>query len=392
MPMLQRLRDCLAALSWRHYAFCAVALALLAVLGFRYLLAHQVPGVRPVAQSLAVPRKGAGELTARNQAQIASRTALKVSALFVEAGQVVQRGQPLLALDATELQAQARSYEAAWHAAQMAAQAALAVQMRADGVHRHAGADARRAHFLAGLGSGAIADSDLEAFASTARSTQRDLEASQAQWEAARQSTAQAEHNLQAARARLDDTTLRAPFDGMVTARQCSVGDTLSPGAACLTVVETGTLYIKGRFDESVLGDVAKGDVVTVRLKSQPGRAIRGQVERVNWMVDADTREFTADITLDSMPSVWALGERATVEIVTRPRPAVLTIPLRYLVTVATVKGVWTARDGRAEWTPLHLGLVDGMHAEVVEGLDSASVVLDPHHTSRWMRVEPRLP
>lgn len=358
----------------------------------RGLWPHEVRAAPPVQQGLMVVRKGAGELTARNEARLSSKSSLKVQTLLVEVGDHVRAGQPLLLLERQELEAQAEAQDAAWGSARLTAQAALATFTRMTAVHQQAMADARRAEQLAALGSGAISDSELDAYQLAQRSSAQDLEASRAQAEAAELAVRQVRHTLEAARVKVAEAIVRAPFDGLITARQCSVGDLLSPGTPCLTIVEPGSVYLKARFDESVLGDVRPGHSVNVRLKSQTDRAIPGKVIRVNRAVDADTREFSVDIALSSTPSDWALGERATVEIITEARTAALTVPVRNVVRRGAAQGVWLARQGRAFWVPVRLGASNDAFVEVLEGLSADSIVLEPAGVAAWMRVQPLLP
>lgn len=387
MPALHAIRNLLMQ---RHALYLAALIALTA-LGWRYLSVHRVQGIHPMAHNIVLPLKGAGELAARNEAQLASKTTLKVNALLTEVGQSVQRGQPLLVLDSTELEVQVKALEAALLAAHKSMQAARLTQLRTAAIQHQTHADARRAHELAGRGSGAISQTDLEAAALTARVSQLDSEVSQAQWQVAQQTVLQAERNLDAARIRVHEATVRAPFDGIVTDRHCSVGDTLNPGTACMTVIELGSLFVSARFDESALGEIDIGDSVSVHLKSQSLQAIGGRIERVNRAVDPDTREFTVDIAMDELPRGWALGERALITLGHWSRPVALAIPVNYLVSTRKTHGVWIARDGRAHWAPLRLGMADSQYVEIIGGLDRASVVLEPTHLSRWLRVEPLL-
>jgi len=101
----------------RHRRLWAALLATVVVMGIctalvvRYSVATAVLAVQPAPYSLRAPIKGAGELTALEQADVASKSALKVRAVLVDVGQDVKRGQPLLLLDADELSAQVRVAE-----------------------------------------------------------------------------------------------------------------------------------------------------------------------------------------------------------------------------------------------------------------------------------------
>lgn len=386
-------RERLAGL--RHRRLWTVLLAAVLLMGIgtalaaRYAVAHAVVAVQPAPHSLRVPIKGAGELTARGQAEIASKSALKVQTVLVDVGQRVKRGQPLLQLDADELLAQVRVAQAAAQAAGHTVDAARLAQARAAVLHQRAAGDAQRATALAKLGPDAISATEVDTHVAAAQSSQLDAEAGAVQVKSAQQAHAQALANLDVARERLRDATLRAPFDGLVTSRQCSAGDTAAPGVPCLTVVDPGSLRVRARFDESALAAMQVGDVASLVLKSQPHGAIQARVERQNRAVDVDTREFTVDFELEQIPAGWALGERATVEVHGRERAVPLAVPLSYVVSNGTSRGVWVAQEGRARWTALRLGARDDSLVEVQEGLAPDALVLQPQGMARALPVRP---
>src|SRR5262249_11452219 len=74
-----------------------------------------------------------------------------------------------------------------------------------------------------------------------------------------------------AARARLDEarvnlarTIIRAPVDGIVTHRQVQVGQKVAAGAALMSIVPVGQLYVDANFKEVQLGRVRVGQPVTL--------------------------------------------------------------------------------------------------------------------------------
>lgn len=366
-------------------------LALAAMLTQRYVLVHAVAAIQPGPRTLQMSVKGAGELVAREQAEIASQPSLTVDAVLVDVGSVVRRGQLLVRLDSDEAAAQVGVAEAVEQAARKAVDLARVAHHRAVVLQRRSEADAHRAVTLATRGPDAISASELDASLSAASSAELDTRSRQLEIDAAAQAHAEARANLELARARLHDTALRAPFDGLITARHCSAGDTSAPGAPCLTLVDPASLRVQARFDESALAQVRSGDQAAVMLKSQPQTPLEGLVERINRAVDIDTREFSVDLQLGSLPPAWALGERATVEVRARERLAARAIPLSHVVNNGGNRGVWVARDGRAHWTALKLGVNDGRQVEVLDGLAADEPVLRPSGMRPGLRVRAEL-
>lgn len=366
-------------------------LLLATVLVQRYLLVHPVQAIQPGPRALQMAVKGAGELVAREQAEVASQTTLAVESVLVDTGDRVRRGQPLVRLDSAELVAQVRVAEASEQAARQSVEVARLTHRRADVARRQSEADAQRALALAARGPDAIAASELDASLSNAASAELDASSSRLQIDTATQAHAEALANLALARARLGNATLRAPFDGLVTGRQCSAGDTATPGTPCLTVVNPDSLRVQARFDESALPLVREGDPVALRLKSQRQASVPGRVERILRSVDVDTREFSVDLRLQQLPAAWALGERATVEVRAQDRQAALAIPRDLVVNARSGPSVWIVREGRAQQVTLQLGIDDGRWVEVLAGLSADDTVLRPEAARSGMRVRPEL-
>lgn len=374
---------------WRG-ASAAIVL-LLVCLGWRYLLPHDVVAVRPGMRVIASGWRGAGELAARNQARFSSKTALHLKELRVDTGDLVRRGQTLAVMDATELEAQAAAADATVESARATLAASRLSYTRLQSVQQHAQAEAERSRELARLGRDAISANDLEASELSAKTAALDARVAQAQAQAAEQALRQATKDLEAARARVSDSRFVAPFAGLVTSRQCSVGDTLAPGNICLTVTELETLYVSARFDESVLSSIRVGDSARIYLKSQPSVSVHGRVDRINRNVDPDTREFTVDIAFASLPPGWAIGERATVAVSRSAAAPVLAVPRGFIAMRNGRPGVWTEHNGRAAWTAVKTGAADDGYVEIGAGLDRTAVVLAPGKVFAAQRVSPQL-
>lgn len=377
--------------SWfRLAALGLILLAMAAGLWHRFIWERPVHAAMPESRQLQRVVKGAGELVAREQLALTSKTAMAVKSVLVDVGSEVRRGQPLVLLESNELAAQLRLAQAAERAAFQGIEVARVAQQRFAVVHRRSEADAQRALRLAGLDPDAISATEVDGSTSSAKSAALDAQGSQFQAQAALHAHAEAVAQLELARTRWRDATLRAPFDGLVVKRQCSPGDVLAPGAPCLTLVNPASLHVQVRFDESALARLHLGDAVQLTLKSHPQAGLRGRIERFNRAVDTDTREFSVDVSLDPLPKTWALGERATAQVGTAMQPVKLAIPVSHVVNTPDGPTVWAAREGRAERAVLKLGLSDGHQIEVLEGLAATDAVLAPKGMRPFLRVKPQ--
>jgi len=91
-----------------------------------------------------------------------------------------------------------------------------------------------------------------------------------------------AEADVVAARARLDETVVRAPSAGVVTALDLHPGDLVAPGASIATIDEAGNPYVRIYVPQEKLGRVTVGARLDVRSDASPGVAFDGVVEQVD--------------------------------------------------------------------------------------------------------------
>ncbi len=108
------------------------------------------------------------------------------------------------------------------------------------------------------------------------------------QVETARAQVAQAEAALVQARARLADTRIESPIDGVVLRKNLEPGATATPGTPVLTLVDPQTLWLRGYIPEVELGRVRIGQSARVSVDAFPRETFEGRVTEI-----ASEAEFT---------------------------------------------------------------------------------------------------
>ena len=90
------------------------------------------------------------------------------------------------------------------------------------------------------------------------------------------------------ARIVLSYTTLTAPFDGVVNVQQAELGEVVVPGTPVVTLSDLEHVWLRAYVNESDLGRVQLGQVVSVSNDSHPGKQYEGRISFI-----ADKAEFT---------------------------------------------------------------------------------------------------
>lgn len=116
---------------------------------------------------------------------------------------------------------------------------------------------------------------------------------------------AQAKARLAAAQAQvergeldLDRTYVRAPFAGIVEDVLLEIGDYVTPGGTCVTVVDMNPMLLVGRVSEREVAKIEIGATVTGNLAD--GRRVQGPVTFVGQQADPDTRTYPVEVEIDN--------------------------------------------------------------------------------------------
>jgi HlyD family secretion protein len=187
-----------------------------------------------------------------------------------------------------------------------------------------------------------------------------------------------AQRTLEYHRARLADTMITAPFDGLVVRRHRDPGDVAVPGSPVLTLISTDELWVTAWVDETELAKVQAGQPARVVFRSAPDRSYPGQVARLGRETDRETREFIVDVRILELPDNWTVGQRAEAFIEIARKSDVTLLPASYLVWRDDVAGVFVNQAGRAAWRPVKVGLRNQEKVEVLEGLAAGDTVVVP--------------
>lgn len=355
-------------------------LAVLMIAGFVLYQMHiapvTVPGVASTRQTVVSEVMGTGTLEARISTTISPKIAGRIGQTLADQGDRVESGQLLVRLDDDELQQQVEIARANLEAAQAAIQRLNADQRRAVAVFEHAKKSHDRVQALKEKNANTQDDVDraIESLTiATAEATRAEAAISEGQ-----KGLLAAEKTLEYHRARLADTLIKAPFAGLIVARQREAGDITVPGSAVLTLISMEELWISAWVDETMMSQLAVQQPARIIFRSQPERSYPGTVVRLGKQADRETREFVVDVEVQELPGNWVVGQRAEVFIETGRAENVLTIPLSTVIRRNEKDGVWVADKGVVRWKPVMLGLRGRDLVEVQEGLAEHEVLLAP--------------
>ncbi len=173
--------------------------------------------------------------------------------------------------------------------------------------------------------------------------------------------------------ARLADTEVRSPLDGVVLGRAVEPGEVVMLNQPLFRVGDVSNLVIECHVDEADVGKVTVGAKTAVSLYAFPGKAFRGTVFEVLPDADRAKKSFLTRVRLDAAPSGLRSGMSVEVNVIAAERPGSLLAP----ADAIDLDGwVWVANGGRAERRKVTVGVRDMLRAEIVDGLAEGDQVV----------------
>ena len=330
-----------------------------------------------VTGPIAAEVMGTGTLESRVPVTLSPKISGLLTQVLADQGDRITKGQLLATLDDGDLRQQVEMAKADLAATKAGVDRAAAEIARAE-------ADARQARLTYGrisrLVESRVASTD-ELDKATQQRDVAEAELNRAQLvkvELERQ-VIKSQESLRYTQARLTDTKIASPFEGLVIHRGREPGDIAVPGSEILQIISTDQMWVSAWVDETAIGSIAVNQPARVVFRSEPGKSYNGTVTRMAPMADRETREFLVDVTVKDLPKSWAVGQRAEVYIQTAQKDQALLAPPAAIVWQNGKPGLFVSKDGHANWRSVTLGLRGTQSVEVTQGLAADETIIWLH-------------
>lgn len=289
-----------------------------------------------------------GSIQPERKADLRAEVSAVVLQVLKENGDVVKRGDVLVKLDETSIRDSLNSAEAASRASKQALDQAERQVERMKTLR------------TSGMTSAQAMD-DAEVRRNNASS---DLAA-------ARTRAVQARQQLQR-------TLVRAPFDGVVSERKVSAGDTASVGKELLKVIDPTSMRFEGRVSADRIAMVKPGQAVSFRINGYAGQEFRGVVKRVDPAANEVTRQVEVLVGFApgaAQPRVSGLYGEGRIE---SEATSALMLPEGALVKAGDSAFAWRLKDRTLNKVGVKLGPRDTRSGqyEVRSGLAAGDTVM----------------
>lgn len=363
--------------------FIASAIALLFILSFLYVSGIIAPAttidVTTVAQvypsqSLSV-LNASGYIVAERKAAVASKITGRLVALMVEEGSKVKKGQIIARMESDDVTAAKNQA-----AANLVNALAALEQAKTD---RDI---ARRENFrYQGLGAdGSVSQSDWDAINTRYKRSEEGVKVAEANVLALKAA-------LEGAKAGLDYTLIRAPFDAVVLTKNADVGDIVTPfaavataKAAVVTIADMRSLQVEVDVSETNIVGIRVGQACDIQLDALPAIRFRGEVYTIVPTVDRTKATVLVKVRfLDKdprmLPDMSAKVSFLSRNLKTEERKPRLAVNGSALVGKTDQTHVFVLQGNHVQETSVQTGVKLGDMIEIISGLKSGDrVVINP--------------
>jgi membrane fusion protein (multidrug efflux system) len=180
---------------------------------------------------------------------------------------------------------------------------------------------------------------------------------------------------VQLIQARILKTELRAPFDGIIGLRYVSEGSYVSPQTRIASLQRTSALKIDFSVPERYAGTVQPGQTIYFRVAGSDGRAT-GTIYAVEPKIDPSTRTVLIRARAPNPEGRLAPGAFAEVELILREIPDAIMIPTQALVPDIAGHKVYVVQGGVVGERRVEIGLRTEKDVQIVKGLQAADTVI----------------
>jgi RND family efflux transporter MFP subunit len=340
-----------------------------------------VVNVTPVRLAAAsAPLELPGDLQAMVESPIFARADGYLSRRLVDIGDRVKKDQLLAEIEMPELDQQILHARATLANSQSSLKELQAQVVLSSANLKLAQSTSRRWEQLEK--KGAVSHQEAEEKLANFEVRQAEFEAAQAKVVSARDLIAANEANLRQLQEMKQFSSVTAPFNGIITARNVDVGTLINagnggPAKELFRVAQIDTMRIVVNVPQTYVGSVHTGERAEVRVQEMPGKVFAAVVTRFSHAVDPNSRAMLAILELPNPRETLLPGMYSQVRFATTRSAPALVMPGDALILGAKGTRVAVAdAQNRVRFRDVQVGKDFGGEIEVLDGVSAGELVI----------------
>jgi len=309
---------------------------------------HTFEVISPTKGNLAISITGMGNLDAINIYNITAQTGGKITSLLVDDGDYIKKGELLLTVDSSDLEIQLEIADTNVKKSLLEKDALNNELVNLQAKLELASKTFNRISKLASNDYSSKAE--LDNATSSLKSLQATVSGTYSRIKSATLSIKVAQENKNTIIEKIAKTKIYAPVDGKVIAKYAEKAQFINPNNIILKIVDPKTLVVSAKFDERISSNIRKGQLSTIKLRSDFNNAIEGKVERISSMSDKVTLEREIKISFSIIPKRFFINEQAQITISIDNLSNVVKIPNTVITNYNGDMGVWVNSRNKAHF------------------------------------------
>ncbi len=171
-----------------------------------------------------------------------------------------------------------------------------------------------------------------------------------------------------------------SPISGVVNKRYVDRGERLKAGDKVADIVDPSIIRTTIHVPEMDIPYINQGQEVVVTVDAIPGRTWKGVVDFVSFKADRASKTFEVRVLTDNPDGMIRAGMLARVSLLRRSLQGAITTPLFAIINQGGERLLYVEEDGVARARTIKIGVIEGEHAQVVEGLKSGDKLIIAGH------------
>ena len=175
--------------------------------------------------------------------------------------------------------------------------------------------------------------------------------------------------DLRAAEKHRSDTQVKAPFDGVISARMVSPGQYMKENTPIVTLVKNYPLRLRMEAPESAAALLRVGTALTFTTDAIPGETFPAVLRELNPTLDSKSRTLTAEARATKNDPRLRPGMFVQVKLTTASGSKIIAVPKQAIYSVAGLNKLFVIANGRAYEKKFIPGQDLGTFIEIPDGL-----------------------
>ena len=316
---------------------------------------------------ISVPLVATGTIFPAYESNIGPKISGTIEIVYVDEGDTVQKGQPLVQLDQQNLLIALRQ----GHAAVRVAEAQLKeAEVKGENLKKE---KERLANLLK---KNVISQQKYDDIDTAYSMAVTGMEVIRAQILSSRENLAMAEQKLR-------DTVIIAPFSGLIVKRFINQGEFVStmPPSPLFLMMSIDKVKTEIGLPEIHIAHIHLGNPVDVTVDTYPGSIFKGTVSTINPMVDPVSRAFTVKVGIPNKDHRLKPGMFARVTIYPTIHKGALIVPFKSVMKREGMTVVFVIEGMTVRLRKVTAGITNEREIEVIDGLqEGEEVVIEGHY------------